>query len=83
MTRSEIDKWIDEHIAMKATKNACYGDGYLNSVKYENGETYSCYINSDNMRKIIVIKINDKIENISLYHSIGCGNYKLVSETTF
>lgn len=83
MTRSEISNWIESRLFLKREKDEFTEEDGTHFVQFENGDTYSYTCIFDSSIRISIIRINHKIENISIDQSIGCGNYKLVSETTF
>ena len=81
MTRSDINNWIKSHLFVKREKDEFTEDGHY--IQFENGDSYSYTYIFDSSIRISIIRINHKIENIMIDQSIGCGNYKHISETSF
>ena len=82
MDYESILNWCKDRIGMKRIKDDFSEDG-THFVQFENGETYKYSVISHDEFAIMFIEINYKTVNITIKRHVGCGNYKLVSETTF
>lgn len=82
MDHESILKWCEDRIGMKHVKDD-FSEKGTHFVQFENGETYKYSTVSCGEFTIVFVEINYKVVNITIKRHIGCGNYKLVSETTF